>query len=124
MMIKNKKGFIALIALMVVVTAGLTIGLAISLVGIEELQISLAKSEATKARVVANACVEDGLEKLRRNFVAYSDSLSIDGNSCIINVEVSGSNAIITATGTADVYNQKVRVELDNTLSITSWQEE
>lgn len=123
-MIKNKKGFIALIALMVVVTAGLTIGLAVSLVGIEELQISLAKSESAKARLVANACVEDGLEKLRRNFVAFSDSLSIGEDSCIINVEVSGSNAIVTATGTVDVYNQKIKVGVDNTLTITSWQEE
>lgn len=121
---KNQSGYIALIALLIVSAAGLTIGLAVSISGIEEIQVSHGSTQATKAKNLANTCVEDGLERLRNSFVNYSGSLSINGNSCIIDIVVSGSNAVINATGTVDIYNQKLVIQVDNSLAITSWTEE
>ena len=120
---KNQKGYIALISLLIIVATALTIGLAISLRGVEEIQISFGKSQAVKAENLANACIEEGLERLRNNWSNYSDSLAIGDNSCIINAEVSGSIATLYATGTADIYTQKIEVQVDDSLNVIYWEE-
>ena len=121
---KNQKGYIALISLLVVVAAALTIGIAVSIGAIEEIQVSFGGSRAATAKVLANTCIEDGLERLRNNWANYSGSLSINEDSCIINTAINGSSAILTATGTVDIYKQKIEVQVDNNLDITTWQEE
>lgn len=121
---KKQSGFIAMVSLLIITTAGLTIALSIGIAAIEELQVSLHISESAKARALANTCIEEGLERLRNDFSNYSATLSIGGDSCIINAVVSGSNATVTATGTKDVYTQKIEIQVDNTLEVTSWQEE
>lgn len=125
-MIRQQKqgGYIALIALLIIAAAGLTIGIAVSLSGIEELQSSFGSTQASIAKNLANACIEDGLEKLRNNFVDYSGTLSINLNSCIITIDVSGSNATLTATGFIDTYSQKIQIQVDNNLDVIAWQEE
>lgn len=120
----KQRGYIALIALLIVAAAGLTIGIAVSLRGIEEVQISYAGSQAAKARSLANACLEDGLEHLRNNWTNYSGSLSIGSNFCIIDTVVNGSSATLTAIGTVDIYSQKIQIQVDNTLEVVFWQEE
>jgi len=123
--LKNQEGYIALIALLIVVAAGLTIGIAVSLGGIEEIQTSFGAGQAAKAKAVANACIEEGLGRLRENWADYSGSLSISGNSCIINtVIVDGSLANVTAIGTVGIHTQKIQIQVDNNLNVIAWQEE
>lgn len=122
-MMKNNQGYIALIALLIIAAAGLTIGLAISIAGIDEIQLAHSKDQAAAAKSAAKACAEDGLEKLRNSFSTYSGTLSYDQYSCIINIEVNGTNATVTATGTVDIYNKKITIGLDNTMAISVWDE-
>ena len=117
-------GYIALMALLVIVAAGLTIGIAVSLGGIEEIQLSFIGGRAAAAEILANGCIEEGLERLRHNWANYSGSLSAAGNFCIINTIVSGNNATLTAIGTVDIYSQKIEVQVDNSLEVVSWREE
>lgn len=119
---KNPQGYIALISLLLVVSAGLTIGLAVSLGGIDELQMSLGNSQSVRAKSLANSCIEDGLERLRNNWANYTGTLSIDSDSCIINIVIS-SNATLTAVGTADIYTQEIITVVDSNLNIISWSE-
>lgn len=121
---RRQGGYIALVALLVVAAVALTIGIAISLAGIEEIQLSFGKSQAAKAKNLASACLEEGLEHLRKSWADYSTSLSVDGNSCIINIVTSGSSATLTAEGTVDIYTQKVQIQVDNNLEVIAWQEE
>ena len=122
--IRSQRGYIALVALLVIATTGLTIGLAVSIAGIEEIQISHGVTQAAKAKNLANSCVEDGLERLRNSFVSITQyTLSIGSDSCIIDVVVTGGTALINATGTVDIYNQKLVVQVDSSLEVTSWSE-
>jgi len=121
--IKNQSGYIALIALLIVAVVGLTIGLAVSLRGIEEIQISHAAKEAAKAKILANSCIEEGLYRLRNSWVNYSGSLPFGSNSCIIEAVLSGSTATLTAVGTVDIYVQRIQVQIDNNLEVLNWQE-
>jgi len=120
----QNSGYIALVALLIVAAAGLTIGIAVSLRGMEEIQISFAGRQAAGARSIANACVEDGLERLRNNWADYAGSLSADENSCIISVVVDSNSAILNATGTVDIYVQKIQVQVNDDLNVAYWQEE
>ena len=120
----SQQGYIALVALLVVASAGLTLGIAVSLSGIDEIQVSLSKSQAAKAQSLANACIEEGLERLRASGSGFSGSLSVDGNSCIINTVTSGSNYTLHATGTIDIYSKKAEVEVDSNLDVIYWAEE
>ncbi|MDX9892844.1 MAG: hypothetical protein RB292_00330 [Patescibacteria group bacterium] len=119
----KSNGYIALVALLIVAAVGLSIGLAVSLGGIDEIQVSYGTSQAVKAKAMANACIEEGLGRLRNNWANYSGSLSIADNSCIIMVMVDGNMALLTATGTVDIYVQKLQVEVDDSLNIIDWQE-
>jgi len=125
---RPSSGYIALISLLIFAAAALTIGITVSLRGIEEIQMSYNNGESLKAKFVANACLEDGLERLRNNWADYSGSLSIDGNSCIINITVNGNDAALAATGTVGLDSQAINFQvqrnlIDNSLEVTSWQE-
>lgn len=123
---KNNKpnGYIALIALLIMASVGLAIGITVSLTSMNEIQNSFSQTQALSAKMAANACVEEGLEKLRRSWGSSSFTLLLDQDSCIINVVTSGSNAFLNATGTAGAFNQKIQVQADNNLEIIAWQEE
>ncbi len=118
------RGYIALVALLIIAAAALTIGIAVSLTGIEDLQISFGRSQAATAKTLANTCLEDGLERLRNSWDSYSGSLSVGENSCIIRTVIEGSTAILNATGTVGIYTQKIQIRVDDNLDVVTWQEE
>ncbi len=118
---QERGGYIALISLLIVSAAALTIGIAVSLRGIEEIQMSYSSQKAAEAENLADVCIEEGLENLRNIWADYSNSLFFGSNSCIINTEVDASNAILYATGTADVYTQKIEVKVDTNLDVIYW---
>ncbi len=121
--IKNRNGYIALTSLLIVAAVGLTIGISVSLRGMEEVQLSYGGSQAAGSKMLANACIEEGLERLRKNWVSYSGSLSFGANSCIIDSVVTDNNASLVATGSIDVYSQKIQIQVNNSFDVLSWQE-
>lgn len=122
---KNKpSGYIALTSLLIIASAALTIGLAASLNSIDSLQSGFSHAQSARAFAAANACAEEGLQKLRNNWDNYSHRLSINGDSCTINVIISGTTASIESIGDVDVYSRKILIQVDSNLSILSWQEE
>src|SRR3989338_9781716 len=121
---EQQPGFIALVALLMIAAVGLTLGITASLSGIGEIQTSYAFDEAQQARYVTNACIEEGLEQLRRNWVPFNLVLSIDSDSCIIEAQLDGSIATLTATGTVDIYYQKIKIQVDDSFNVAYWQEE
>ncbi len=119
----NSEGYIALMTLLIVAALGLTIGITISLRGVEELQLSYGTQQARAARVVTVSCVEESLERLRNNFVSHTFTLQVGADSCILQTSVSGSSATIRATSTVDVFTQHIEVTLDSDRNITDWKE-
>jgi len=122
---KNKpQGYIALMALLIMAAAALTIGVTVSLTSMNEIQNSFSQSQKLVAGIDANSCIEEGLERLRRSWGNYNFSLPIGQDLCIINIVTAGSNATLNATGTAGAFYQKIEVQVDNNLEILAWQEE
>jgi len=121
---KNKKGYIALVSLLLVAAVGLTISIAVSLRGMEELQMSFASSQASVSSHLAGSCLEEGLNRLRQNWSDFgSINLSIGDNLCIINVVAfDGSSADLEVYGDNNIFRQKISVSVDSDLEVASWQ--
>lgn len=118
------RGYIALVALLIIAAAGLTIGLAASFRGIDTLQGSLTISRGIEARAMANACVEEGLAQLRNAWTTTSAQLSFANGSCTMSVLINGSVATVSGIGTIDIFTQTIRVQVTPLLEVVSWEEE
>jgi hypothetical protein len=118
------QGYIALIAVMIVAAAALTVGISVSLSGISEIQTSFAEDQGLRTKMLANTCIEEGLKRLHGSWTNYAGGLSVDGNSCIINTVVSGLNATVNATGTIGIYQQKIQAQVDSNFEVLAWEEE
>jgi len=119
---KKQGGYIALISMLIVAAVSLTISMAVSLRGIEELQMSFASSQGARASNLADTCLEEGLNRLRQTWADYTINLSIGDNSCIITVDETGTEASLEAYGIVDNFTKKAYAEVDNNLEITLWQ--
>ncbi|PIS04601.1 MAG: hypothetical protein COT81_05655 [Candidatus Buchananbacteria bacterium CG10_big_fil_rev_8_21_14_0_10_42_9] len=121
----NHGGYIAMISLLIISAVILSIGLSVNSRSAEELSMGFAASRAHMAKTLAEACLEDALLKLRLDFNSYSDSLVINGNTCIINAVVTAPTAVVTVSGTVQEYTQQISTSLGNssgTLEITNRQ--
>lgn len=123
-------GFIALISLLTVLSITLAIGLSVALLGIEESRMGFDQSQSFSAFYNADGCMEEAFMRIKRNADYAGGSLSINGNSCTIEVAADGSQRVITAYSTVDDFIRKTRATVTLTitpkiikLTLNSWQE-
>ena len=127
--IKDQRGFIALISVLIISAVVLTIGISVSLRSIGEMKMSFDKQESRRALALAGLCAEQALMKLESVFnYAGNESITIDGESCDI-LPIGGSgitNRTISAQSTVSNYTKKIKIEVTQispVLEIASWQE-
>lgn len=118
-----------LISVLIVGAMGAAIVLALFSSGIGLSRSSVSLERARKARIFADACAEEALERIR-DFTPFagSSALSFSGQgSCGYSVANQGGQMrLITASGTADTMVRKVRVAIDKIspqINTVSWQE-
>ena len=118
--LKKEKGYVLLLAVLLITAASLVIVLSLSRIMIDQLSLKLGQAESLRSFFLAEACLDDGLEKLRANWQDYSYSLSIDGNSCTIDINSAPTQATIEAIGSVGNYTKKIDLLVDNFLEIIS----
>lgn len=119
-----QRGFVALIFVLVMAAVMLTLGVALSLRSIENLQASSWYEGATEARQLALTCVEEGLLRLRGSWVASSGALSLGSGSCTMDTVLTGGTATVRAQGVAGSAHRRISVAVDAALQITEWSED
>lgn len=123
-----KKGFIALISVLIVGAIGTAIAVSLLLLGIGTSRTSFALLQSTEARALADACSEEALQKIR-DFLPYSGSgsLTTSQGSCTYTVtKGSGQNRTVTSTGTVGTIVRKVKItltQINPQIITSSWQE-
>lgn len=86
------KGIVALLTVLIVMAVLLSIGLTISAIGQNEIVLSGIVQDGETAFAIADACVEDGLERLKADGAYASSAFSLDGGECVVTVTNLGGN--------------------------------
>ncbi len=125
---KSQEGYIALISLLIIAAVTLVISTSLTIVSISEAQASLSFTEGIEARYMAESCTEEALLRLRDNSAYTSGTLTIENDSCTINI-TGGNPYTITVTGstsTVPTYTKKIQIiakKAGRSINIISWQE-
>ena len=122
---KNNKGFIALITVLIVLVVSLLIAINAGLLTISEIKTSLQENLSSRAYYFANLCAEQALIKLRENSSYQgSETINIENGSCTI-LPIEGSWTI-KVFGSASGQIKKIKIvlsQINPKITISSWQE-
>lgn len=125
---KNRRGYITLISVLVVGAVGVAIATALLMLGLTSSRTGFALVQSNQAKALANACAEEALQQIR-DLTPYvgTDGLSIGSGTCTYTVtSQGGQNRTIESLGTVGTTLRKVEVILDQIyphLVVVSWQE-
>jgi len=125
---KNQKGFIALISVLIVGAVVLVVSIGVSLRSVGESNMSLGEQESHRALALANLCAEQALMKLESSLnYGGNESIIIGDESCdILTVGGAGNLARTVKTLSAvSGYTRRIKVEVSRispTMQISSWE--
>ena len=110
------KGVVALITVLIVMAVLLSIGLAIAAVGQDEIVLSGVVQDGESAFAIADACVEEGLQRLKTNGAYAGGSFALDGGTCTVTVtDLGGNDRLVHGEGS---YAREIRM-IDAVVSLT-----
>ena len=102
------RGVVALISLLVIMTVLVSIGITISAVGQNEIVLSGVFQDGEQAFAIADACVEEGIQRFKSNGAYAGGTFTLDGGTCAIAVaNLGGDTRLVTGTG---VYRRNTRI--------------
>ncbi len=119
------KGFAALTTILIILAISLILGLAISLLSINEMIMGLKKNFSSRAYYLTNLCAEHALMKLKEG-INYqgNETIEIDGGNCRI-LAIEG-NWIVKTTGNYQNQVKKMKIvinQINPQMVIQSWEE-
>lgn len=124
----SRKGYVALITVLVVGAIGMAIVISLLLLGLGSSRTSFALEQSNQAKALANACAEEALQQIRDSLpFEGTGSLSLGQGACTYTVtKLAGQSRTATASATVGTVVRKVSLALDKItpgINITSWQE-
>lgn len=124
----NSDGYVLLISVLILGAVGLAAVLSLILIGVSSSRSALATQQSAQAKLLADTCIESGLEQIREsNTYTGGSTLTFGINNCVYSVANLGGNIRqINATGTVDQVIRSVKVTtsaLSPKIIISSWQE-
>lgn len=123
-----QKGYIVLLATLIVVVVGLAITSSFILLGLDFSRTVFSLEQSNQAKALANACAEEALLQVRNN-TNYSGSgnLILSRGTCTYTViNQGGENRTINSSGIVGTLYRKVKItinQINPKITILSWQE-
>lgn len=124
-----KKGYIALVSVMLMSALGLGIMLSVIAQGVNASRTDFSLQQSGGARSLASSCAEEALEKiLETSTTSSSGNLTIGSGTCtyLIVATSSGQTITVSATGVLGTVTSKIKVVLATTtpgITLSSWEE-
>ncbi|MBP6948566.1 MAG: hypothetical protein KBC41_00045 [Candidatus Pacebacteria bacterium] len=123
-----RRGYIALISVIVIGAIGVAIMLSIMLSGISTTKTDFAVQQSGSAKVLASSCGEEALQKiLETGTTSSSVTIAIGEGTCSYTItSQSGQNITIQATALIGTITSKVKIVIATTtpaILLSSWQE-
>lgn len=124
----RSKGYVALMAVLIVGAASLAIASALLLTAADSQRSTIISQQSIQSRAVANACIEEALQQIHdsTSFTTTGTYMGVTPGSCTyIVTNTGGNNRTVTAVGTVGTVVRKIQLTLTVTTSITinTWQE-
>ncbi|XOU94296.1 MAG: hypothetical protein ACNFW9_05645 [Candidatus Kerfeldbacteria bacterium] len=125
LIINNQSGYIALIAVLIIVVVTLSIGLSLNSLSIGETQNGLIIQQSIQSQAVAESCLHEAYWQLRQDSGYTSGSLNIGQGSCTITVMPSSPDYIITSEANVNEVISKYESNITingNNITVNSWE--
>ncbi|OIQ01785.1 MAG: hypothetical protein COZ86_00090 [Candidatus Moranbacteria bacterium CG_4_8_14_3_um_filter_41_13] len=129
MIIQRKRGFIAILTVILLLTFCFSLTVGVTYLSIGESQSSLAVSNGAEALSLAEACIEDALLLSLRDENYAGGDLSYLGGTCVVAVAKNGTTWTLNVSGTKNTFTRSIEVVYEytvgvpNTIILTSWLE-
>ncbi len=124
---RHERGYIALMAVLIVGAAALAIGVTLLATGTDSQRTVLVQQQYKQARTLAITCAEEALQQIHDNTsFTGSNNISLGQGTCTYTVSnAGGSSRTVDATGTVSAVSRKVQISatVGTTISITSWKD-
>lgn len=128
----KKSGQTMLIAVIMIFTAAISIGLAVAIMGLSQISIVQNLKLASQANNQAESCLENALMRITRDDLTNPLPLSFTSGTCTINISGTAPNYTLTAVaqiptplGGGKLVNQKIEAQInitDHKNTVTGWQ--
>lgn len=123
-----RRGYIALLSVIVIGTIGTAIMLSVMLLGVSTSKTDFALQQAGSAKVLASSCGEEALQKILETGTTSSNgNLTIASGTCsYVITSQNGQNITINSTGIVGTVISKVKIIISTTtpaILLSSWQE-
>ncbi len=126
---ESRKGYIALISVILMSALGLGIMLSVIAAGVNASRTDFSLQQSGGARSLASSCAEEALQKiLETSTTTSSGNLTIGSGTCayLITSTSSGQNITISSTGILGTVTSKIKVVVATTtpgITLSSWEE-
>ena len=105
---RQPRGVVALVTVLIVMVVLLSIGLTISAIGQDEIILARVVQDGENAFAVADACVEEGLQRLKTDGSYAGSAFTLDGGDCVVSVtNLGGNDRLVRGQGT---YGREIRI--------------
>jgi len=123
-----RKGYIALISVILMSALGLGIMLSVIATGVDASKTDFSLQQSGAARSIASSCAEEALQRIvETGTTTISGNLIVASGTCSYNVtSVNGQNITIQSTGILGTVTSKIKVVVATTtpsVSLSSWEE-
>lgn len=123
-----RKGYIALISVMLMSALGLAIMLSVISSGVDASKTDFSLQQSGAARSIASSCAEEALQRIVETATTSSSgSLIVASGTCsYLITSVNGENITIQSTGLLGTVTSKIKVVIATTspaVSLSSWEE-
>ena len=125
-MLHSESGYIALIAVIIILAATLAIGLSLNVLSIGEAQSGLLRQQSVQAFGVADSCMQEAYIRIKRDGAYAGGSLNLGEGSCTITVTSNGSDRTVTVASDVDGIQRSLESKVTivgATLSFQYWTE-
>lgn len=126
---KKQTGFVTLLSVLILSAVAIAVTVSILLLGLGVSRTSFAVIQSVQARSLANACAEEGLQRLRESvYYAGDETKTFPTGTCTIQA-ISGTgnnNRTLQTIATVGTVQRKVKIiisKIHPAPVITSWQE-
>lgn len=126
--ISNKPGYITTMSAIIVGAISIAVIISFLSEGINSTKNSASNIYAAQARVIAQACGEEAIQRIRDN-TSYTGSFNLifNNGTCSSTVSTTGlPNITVVAQGTSTTVTKKIKIIINQVspkINISSWQE-